>query len=653
MAAAFVGATGHSHDGTDGNAPKIDLTTSVDGFLPAVHGGVGGKNKTDATTNPIVTNDNTQGYAPGSLWLNTSTGRVFLCVGNTTGAAVWREVAQITENNVFFPETNDSVDLGTTALRFRNLFLSGGLTMDGNVSIGGDVSVTGNSTFSGSITGNGTTTLGSVDINGGTIDATTVGNTTPAAGNFTTVDIDGGTIDGTTIGAVTPSTGVFSAVDINGGNIDGTAIGAASATTGTFTTLSATSLLNAAAVDINGGNIDNTIIGASTTAAANFTTVNTSGQANLNSVDINGGTIDGATIGASTPAGASFTAVSASTGFTGDLTGDVTGNVTGNVIGNITGNVAGDLTGDVTSSGTSTFSNVTISGSLNMDAATASTIVNLTNPTNAQDAATKAYVDSEISVLIDGAPGALDTLKELADALANDADAFSTLDNKINTKVSKAGDTMTGALAMGTNKITSSATPTVGSDLTNKTYVDAQRDTRVAKTGDSMSGNLEMSSNKVTGLAAPTNANDATRKAYVDDILGSATAAADSADAAAVSESNAATSEANALASENAAAISEQNAATSLDTFTDQYLGPKASEPATDNDGDPLAVGALYFNTTQSQMFVYTGNVWSAAAFDTNGALIAANNLADVADLQQARINIGVEDAEIFALAGI
>jgi len=97
----------------------------------------------------------------------------------------------------------------------------------------------------------------------------------------------------------------------------------------------------------------------------------------------------------------------------------------------------------------------------------------------------------------------------------------------------------------------------------------------------------------------------------------------------------------------------EQNAATSLDTFTDQYLGPKASEPATDNDGDPLAVGALYFNTTQSQMFVYTGNVWSAAAFDTNGALIAANNLADVADLQQARINIGVEDAEIFALAGI
>jgi len=793
LAASFDGTTGHVHDGSTGNAPKIPLETSVSGLLQPENGGVGGQNNTDATANPVVTNDNTEGYAPGSLWLNNATGRVFLCAGNNTGAAVWREVAQITENDVFFPETNDTVDLGTASNRFKALFLSGGISAEGSLTLGGAATIAGNVSLDSNLSVGGTSTLSAVDINAGSIDGVTIGNTvpaastftnttvntlltaasvdinggnidgtvvgsiTPAAGSFTTVNIDGGSIDGTTIGAVTPSTGAFTSVDIDGGNIDGTTIGAASATAGTFTTLNANTLLNAASADIDGGSIDGatvgantpssgaftgltasssvnfsgatvsnlgtvttadinggtidgvsignttpitaatidnikidantisslnsngninltpngtgsvvlpkvdiasgeidgTVIGATSTAAGNFTTVNTSGQASLNSVDVDGGTIDGTTIGAVTPAGGSFTAVSASSGFTGDVTGDVTGNVTGNVTGDVSGNVTGNLTGDVTSSGTSTFNDVTVSGEFNMDAATAATIINLTDPTNAQDAATKAYVDTSIDNLIDGAPGTLDTLNELAQAIADDANAFTTLDNKINTKVSKAGDTMTGALDMGGNKVTSSSTPSTSSDLTNKQYVDAQRDTRVAKTGDSMSGNLEMGSNKITGLSAPTDANDATRKVYVDGILGSATAAADSADAAAVSETNAATSAANALASENAAATSEQNAANTLDTFTDQYLGPKATEPATDNDGDPLVVGALYFNTTQGQMFVYNGNVWSAAAFDTSGALVAANNLADVANLEQARINIGVEDAEIFALAGI
>jgi len=45
--------------------------------------------------------------------------------------------------------------------------------------------------------------------------------------------------------------------------------------------------------------------------------------------------------------------------------GTFSGNLTGNVTGNITGNVTGDLTGNVTaSSGTSTFNNLTVSGTL-------------------------------------------------------------------------------------------------------------------------------------------------------------------------------------------------------------------------------------------------------------------------------------------------
>ena len=849
IAASFDGTTGHIHDGSVGNGPKIPLSTSVAGYLQPANGGVGGQNKTDATANPVVTNDNTEGYAPGSLWLNNNTGRVFLCVGNSTGAAVWREIAQITENDVFFPETNDTVDLGTAANRFKALYLSGGITAAGSLTLGGAASIAGDVSMDSNLSVDGTATLAtvdinagnidattigsttpaaatftnatvntlltaaSVDINGGNIDGTTIGNITPAAGSFTTVDIDGGSIDNTTIGGVTPATGSFSSVDIDGGAIDGTTIGGTSATTGKFTVLTATTSLSAPTADIDGGTLDNvaigssqpdtaiftdltasgtvnlsqatvtdlgtvstidlnggtidgvliggstpvtsitvdniqldansitstnlngnievtpngtgsvvipkidvaggeidgTVIGGSSAAAGSFTTINTSGQATLNSADIDGGTIDGTTIGATQTAAGSFTSVSASSGFTGDLTGDVTGNVTGNVTGDISGNVTGNLTGDVTSSGTSEFNNVTISGQLNMDAATASTIVNLTDPTNAQDAATKAYVDSSISNLIDGAPGTLDTLNELAAALADDANAFTTLDNKINTKVSKAGDTMTGDLSMGTNKVTSSATPSAGSDLTNKTYVDAQRDTRVAKTGDSMSGNLDMQSNIVTGLTSPSQASDATNKSYVDGILGSATAAADSASAAATSEtnaansassaatseSNAATSESNAASSASAAATSESNAATSetnaansasaaatsetnaansasaastsetnaansaaaaatsYDNFDDRFLGPKSSDPATDNDGDVLLVGALYFNTTDNRMKVYNGSAWLDAFVPSSDFLQVTNNLSDVSSASTARSNIGLGSADAVQFATV
>jgi hypothetical protein len=45
-----------------------------------------------AVTDPAVSNDNTQGYAAGSSWINTVTGREFVCVNAATGAANWREI---------------------------------------------------------------------------------------------------------------------------------------------------------------------------------------------------------------------------------------------------------------------------------------------------------------------------------------------------------------------------------------------------------------------------------------------------------------------------------------------------------------------------------------------------------------------------------
>jgi hypothetical protein len=78
----------------------------------------------------------------------------------------------------------------------------------------------------------------------------------------------------------------------------------------------------------------------------------------------------------------------------------------------------------------------------------------------------------------------------------------------------------------------------------------------------------------------------------------SATNAANSATAAANSASAAATS---ATAAENAKNAAEA----ALDTFDDDFLGAKSSNPSVDNDGNALADGALYFDTTNNVMKVY------------------------------------------------
>jgi hypothetical protein len=703
LADAFNGSTGHSHDGTTGNAPKIDLTTSVTGFLPAVHGGIGGKNNFAATTNPLATDDAVAGYAPGSMWENINTGRVFICVGNTSNAAVWRELVQIISSNKIEPIAHDTIDLGTPSVRFQDLYLSGGISASGNAAIGGTLAVSGATTLNstlqvvGTTLLNGNVTLGDADTDNITFSGEVISAITPSTTNaydlgtstkewrdlyldgtahvdtldvdenagiignlevtgnttltgtlgvtgdatvanlsatgtttITSVDLNSGAIDGAVIGSASPAAGTFTTLnantsltaataDINGGTLDGVTIGGTTSAPATVTSLTATGTSTLSTVDINAGAIDGTTIGATSHTTGKFTTLQSTGAATLATVNIDGGTIDGTAIGGSATSSGAFTTVSASGGFTGDLTGDVTGNVTGNVTGAITGNVTGNLTGNVTSSGSSSFNNVTIDGTLNMNAGTTATITNLTSPTNTNDAATKGYVDTQVANLVDSAPGTLDTLNELAAALDDDPNFSTTITNSIATKLPLAGGTMTGAIAMGTNKITGAGDPTAAQDAATKNYVDNQDALQVSKSGDSMSGNLAMGSNNITGLATPTANDHATNKSYVDGVLGSATAASASAAAAATSETNAATSETNAANSATAAASSATSAAASLDSFDDRYLGAKATAPTVDNDGDALIIGALYFDTTTDTMKVYGSSGWVNAGSSVNG----------------------------------
>lgn len=320
-----------------------------------------------------------------------------------------------------------------------------------------------------------------------------------------------------------------------------------------------------------------------------------------------GGTINNTPIGGTTAAAITGTTVTANTGFVGTLTGAVTGNTTGTHTGAVTGNVTGNLTGNVTAStGTSTFNNVTINGTLDMDSGTAATITGLPTPTNSGDAANKSYVDTAISNLIGTAPSTLDTLGEISDALNDDANLAATLTSSIAAKLPLAGGTMTGAIAMGSNKITGLGTPTAGTDAVTKSYVDTSAAGGLPLSGGTMTGNIVMGANKVTSTATPTANDDLTRKAYVDSILGSATAAATSA-------SNAATSETNAANSASTASTAASNAAASYDSFDDRYLGSKTSAPSVDNDGNALLTGALYWNSTSNTLWLWSGSAWTQA----------------------------------------
>jgi hypothetical protein len=102
-----------------------------------------------------------------------------------------------------------------------------------------------------------------------------------------------------------------------------------------------------------------------------------------------------------------------------------------------------------------------------------------TNPTGANQATRKGYVDAAIA-------------------------------NAVTGYVSRSGDTMTGAL------ILPSANPTGGREAAHRSFVVEQCGLRVAISGDTMTGALNMNGHTVSGLRDPTSAQEAATKAYAD-----------------------------------------------------------------------------------------------------------------------------------------
>ena len=142
----------------------------------------------------------------------------------------------------------------------------------------------------------------------------------------------------------------------------------------------------------------------------------------------------------------------------------------------------------------------------NMNAATAK-ITNLGDPSSAQDAATKNYVDTQLLTL--------DTLGELTNVTItsvadNEVLAYDSSSGQwINQTASEAGLATSGNLTTHTSSTSNPHSVTasqVGATTTSNKITDF-----TAPTSD-----LSMNSNKITSVSDPTGAQDAATKAYVD-----------------------------------------------------------------------------------------------------------------------------------------
>jgi len=181
------------------------------------------------------------------------------------------------------PKTTNTLDIGTSALQFKDIYIDGTAYIDG---IGEDVlvatdkkiqlrdtAISINSSTDGQLDIDAD---GEVEIATGTLDVNAT--TTDISGTLTV----GGTLTASSGGSLTGTwsdLGTVTTVDINGGTVDGAVIGGASAAAGTFTTLTATSL-------------NSTAIGNSSASTGAFTTLTASTSLNVNSSTTITGVLD-------------------------------------------------------------------------------------------------------------------------------------------------------------------------------------------------------------------------------------------------------------------------------------------------------------------------------------------------------------------------
>jgi hypothetical protein len=133
--------------------------------------------------------------------------------------------------------------------------------------------------------------------------------------------------------------------------------------------------------------------------------------------------------------------------------------------------------------------------------------------------------------------------------------------------------------------------------------------------------------------ATPSDGDDLVNKTYADTLIDAGLAIlSDTQDEAATAVSAAAS----ATSSASAASAAQSAAEAALDSFDDRYLGAKSSAPVLDNDGDALVAGQIYYDTVTNKLRVYSGVAWadtvSTSAITAGSTDTLTNKTVDLTD---------------------
>jgi chemotaxis protein histidine kinase CheA len=269
----------------------------------------------------------------------------------------------------------------------------------------------------------------------------------------------------------------------------------------------------------------------------------------------------------------------------------------------------------------------------------------------------EANDDATLNAVTEKAQDAAQSASEAATSATSAASSATTATTKASEASTSASNAATSASAAASSATAAATSAT--SSATSATSSASSATAAAASETAAAASETAAATSETNAATSETNAASSASAA-----ASSATAAAASETAAAASESAAATSETNAATSASAAATSATNASSAqtaaeaardsalsaLDNFDDRYLGQKTSDPTTDNDGDALVTGALYFNTTNDIMKVYEGSAWvpayaSFSSFDTDDLTEGSTNLYYTdARAQAISINNVIED---------
>jgi len=351
-------STGHKHDGTSGQGGNIPQIGDID-FLNKI----------------VVDNTNNR----WGFYVQVSSGTV--------------EQLRI-QDGAIVPVTDNDIDLGTSSLEFKDLFLdgtahidtldvdvnatvagtlgvTGASTLTGNVTATNDLSVGGNLTVTGNATIAGNLTFGDAATDTVAFSADVASNLLPSADNTYDLGASGSEwkdlyIDGTAnIDSLVADT-----ADINGGTIDSAVIGDTTPAAITGTAITATGIMTAtgtsvfASLDISGDidvdgttnldvvDIDGAVDMATTLTVAGNVDFNgdldVDGTTNLDVVDIDGAVDMASTLGVTGVATlASLVATTADIN-AGTIDGTVIGGATAAAISGTTGQFATSLNVDGT-----------------------------------------------------------------------------------------------------------------------------------------------------------------------------------------------------------------------------------------------------------------------------------------------------------------